>query len=291
MTLFIAQIINGLILGGIYALLVTGFNLLLLEGGIFQYAYPHLLILSMYCCWWVLGITNNNLFLGVTAAVVSGVVLGILTEPIFRTLSKRRAAIASFIVSLGMAIVITDILYRKSQMGLIIAFPESLKGETAIIQFGLAILTAGQIVTIAGSIIVTGGLFLFLYKTKMGRAMRAMAQNPNVVRLMGLPVRKMSLLSYTFAGLLGGISSVFLIMALGSAQAGFGNILALKVLAAAIFAGLGNLGGGLVAALILGLSESFVMGYLQGDWAPAVSLGMIMIVVMFKPQGIFGSKV
>ena len=68
MTLFIAQIINGLILGGIYALLVAGFNLLLLEGGIFQYAYPHLLILSMYCCWWVLGITNDNLFLGVSAA-------------------------------------------------------------------------------------------------------------------------------------------------------------------------------------------------------------------------------
>jgi branched-chain amino acid transport system permease protein len=118
-----------------------------------------------------------------------------------------------------------------------------------------------------------------------------MAQLPNVARLMGLPVFKMSIFSYTLAGILGGISSVFLIMALGSAQAGYGNILAIKVIAAAVFAGLGNLGGGLVAALILGLAESFVMGYLAGDWAPAVSLGMIMIVVMFRPQGIFGMRV
>ncbi len=291
MELFIAQIINGLILGGIYALVVAGFNLLLLEGGIFQYAYPHLLIVSMYVCWWVLKATHNNLLLGITAAVVSGIVLGIMTEPIFRTLSKRKAAIASFIVSLGMAIVITDILYRKSQMGLIIAFPETLKGETALFRFGLAILSAGQIMTIAGSIISAALLFLFLYKTKVGRAMRALAQHPDVAKLMGLPVTRLSLYSYTLAGILGGISSIFLIMALGSAQAGLGNLIAIKVLAAAIFAGLGNLGGGIAAALILGLSESFVMGYFKGDWANAVSLGMIMIVVMLRPKGIFGAKV
>jgi branched-subunit amino acid ABC-type transport system permease component len=290
MEFLLAQIINGLILGGIYALLVTGFNLLLLEGGIFQYAYPHLLVLSMYVSWLVLRVTGNNLFLGILAAVLSGVVLGIATEPIFRTLSKRGAAVASFIVALGIAIIITDILSRVINKGIQISFPESRKGEKALLQFGYAIISAGQMLTIVGSFVAVGGIFFFLFKTKTGRAMRAMAQVPGVARLMGLPVNVMSLYSYILAGILGGISSVFLIMALGSASSGLGNTLALKVLAVAIFAGLGNLGGGLVSALILGMAESFVMGYLRGDWANAVAFGMIMLIVMVKPHGIFGMK-
>jgi len=138
--------------------------------------------------------------------------------------------------------------------------------------------------------VAVGGIFFFLFKTKTGRAMRAMAQTPEVARLMGLPVNAMSIYSYALAGILGGISSVFLIMSLGSASSGLGNSLALKVLAVAIFAGLGNLGGGLVSALLLGMAESFVMGYLRGDWANAVAFGMIMIIVMVKPRGIFGMK-
>jgi len=290
MELFLALLINGFILAGIYALIVTGLNLLLLESNIFQYAYPHLVVLSMYACWFVLKLTGGSVVLGVLSAIFSGIILGLLSEPLFRSVSKKGASMASFIISLGISIIITDLLAREINMGIQIAFPDSLKGTASLIQFGLAVISLGQFLAIIGSIIVVGLVFYFLYKTKPGRAIRAMAQMPETARLMGLPVKKLSLYSYTIAGVLGGISSVFLMMAVGSASSQLGDGLAIKILAVAILAGLGNLRGGLISALILGLSESFAMGYLPGDWTNAIAFGIIMVIVMIKPQGIFGTK-
>lgn len=290
MDFVLALIINGLILGGIYALVVTGFNLLLLEGGIYQYAYPHLVVLSMYICWAVLKITGNNVLLGFLSALFSGIVLGLMTEPIFRSLSKKSAAIASLIVSLGIAIIITDLLQRIINKGVNIAFPDTLRGQVTVIKYKLAVLSLGQLLTLLGSILVVGIVFYFLYKTKTGRAIRAIAQMPKAARLIGLPVINIGLISYIVSGILGGVSSIFLIMSLGSASSRLGNDLAIKVIAIAIFAGLGNLTGGLIAALILGMAESFAMGYLPGDWVNAISFGMILIIVIVRPKGIFGVK-
>jgi branched-chain amino acid transport system permease protein len=96
--------------------------------------------------------------------------------------------------------------------------------------------------------------------------------------------------SYGVAGFLGGVTSVFLAMALGSAYPALGDILAIKIIAVVLFAGAGNLKGGLICGLILGIAESLTTGYLAGQWANAVAFGMIMIVVMFRPQGLFGTR-
>jgi branched-chain amino acid transport system permease protein len=290
MDLFLALVINGFILGGIYALVVTGLNLLLLESGILQYAYPHLIVLSMYACWFVLKFTDGNIALGILSALFSGIILGLASEPLFRSVSKKGASMASFIISLGIAIIITDLLSREINMGIQIAFPDALKGTASLLQFGMAVISLGQLLTVIGSVLVVGIVFYFLHRTKTGRAIRSMAQSPGTARLMGLPVRKLGLYSYAIAGTLGGVSSIFLMMAVGSASSALGNGLAIKILAVAILAGLGNLRGGLVAALILGLAESFAMGYLPGDWTNAIAFGMIMVIVIIRPQGLFGVK-
>ena len=98
------------------------------------------------------------------------------------------------------------------------------------------------------------------------------------------------MLSYGIAGLLGGVTAVFLAMAVGSAYPALGNTLALKVIATVLFAGVGNLGGGLICGLILGTAESLTTGYLPGQWSNAVSFGMIMVVVLFRPAGLFGIR-
>jgi branched-chain amino acid transport system permease protein len=79
-------------------------------------------------------------------------------------------------------------------------------------------------------------------------------------------------------------------MALGSAYPVLGDLLGIKVIATVLFAGIGNLKGGLICGLILGVAESLTMGYLPGQWSNAVAFGMIMVAVMFKPEGIFGTR-
>ena len=289
MEVFLAQLINGIAVGSIYALLVTGFNLIVLVAGVVQFAYPHVVVLSMYVAWYVFKATGN-VALAVLAAIGSGVGISLATEPIFRPLTKRAAMIASLIASLGLGMVITDIMSHGLHLGLPITFPPSLTGEVPIYQAGVATLFQGQLATFIGSISAVVGFLYLLYRTQVGRAFRAMAQNPFVARLLGIPITKTSIRSYAIAGLLGGISAVFLAMALCYASPALGNSLALKVVAVALFAGLGNLRGGLIAGLVIGLVESMVLGYIPGDWSAAVIFGVIMISIMVRPQGVFARQ-
>lgn len=291
MEIFFAQLINAISLGSIYALLVTGFNLLLLVAGIFPFAYSHIVVFSMYMCWLTLNLTGDNVPLGILAAILSGIGFSLVTEPLFRPLARRKAQLASFIVAMAISLIISDIMAQRIHGGVVISFPQSIQGQKALLQFGIATVTAGQIATIVGSIVAGIVFFFLLYRTKQGRAFRAMGQSPFAARLLGIPIVKTSILAYMISGFLGGISAIFLAMALGSASPGLGDNLALKVMAVALFAGLGNLGGGLVAALVLGLAEGMAQGYLPGQWSDAIAFGMIMIVVMIKPKGLFGAKV
>lgn len=291
MEIFLAQLINGIAVGSMYALVVTGFNLLLLVSGVVQYAYAHVVVIGMYVAWIVLRLTGDSLILAVPAAILSATLLSLLTEPLFRPLARRGAANQTFVMSIGIAMILTHVMAKHLHHGMPISFPENLSGHKAAIQFGVAAISAGQIYTFFGTVIAVTAFMFLLYRTMTGRAFRAMAQSAFVAKLLGIPTAKMGMLSYGIAGFLGGVTAVFLAMALGSAYPALGDSLGIKVIATVLFAGAGNLNGGLICGLILGVAESLTMGYLPGQWSNAVAFGMIMVAVMFKPEGLFGTRV
>ena len=130
-----------------------------------------------------------------------------------------------------------------------------------------------------------------MYKTKQGRAFRAIAEDPNGAKLVGIPILKTGILSYAITGTLGGITAVLLAVLLGSAAPGLGDQMAHKVLAVSIIAGLGNLQGGLIIGLLLGIVEAMVQGYWSGSWSNAVAFVIMLVVILAKPKGVFGTKV
>jgi branched-chain amino acid transport system permease protein len=290
MEVFLAQLINGLAVGSMYALVVTGFNLLLLVSGVVQYAYAHIVVISMYIAWTVLQVTGENLILSILAAIFCATIISMLTEPLFRPLTKKGAINQTFVMSIGLAMIFTHIMAKHFHRGMPISFPERLAGHKAAIQFGVAAISTGQLYTFFGTIFAVATFMYLLYWTMTGKAFRAMAQSPFIARLLGIPIIKMGMISYGIAGLLGGVTAVFLAMALGSAYPVLGDLLGIKVIATVLFAGIGNLKGGLICGLILGVAESLTMGYLPGQWSDAVAFGMIMVAVMFKPEGIFGTR-
>lgn len=291
MEVFIAQLLNGLSLGSIYVLLVTGFNLMILVARIVQFAYPHFVVLSMYACWEVLQLTNN-MFLAVLSCIAVSVILNVLSEPIFRRLTNRQDVDinASFVVSMAMALVITDIMSHSINHGFPIAFPTSWIGGN-LVRFGLITLSKGQIYALVGGIIAVLIFFYLLYQTKQGRVFRAMAENRYAARLIGIPIVKTSIFSYVIAGLLGGFIAILFSILLGSASPWLGEFIALKVIAVSIVAGLGNLKGGLVCGLLLGVAEAMAMGYISGSWSNAITFIMMLLIMLIKPQGLFGIKI
>lgn len=144
--------------------------------------------------------------------------------------------------------------------------------------------------TLLGCIGAVIALMYLLYHHRQGRAFRAIAQNVDIARLLGIPLNRTGIYSFAISGGLAGIISVLMAMSLGWVGPALGNTLAIKALVLILFAGMGNLKGGLVGALLIGLAEVMVMTYLPGRWTDAVVFGAIMIVIILKPQGLFGAQ-
>ncbi len=288
MEIFVAQLLNGLSLGSMYVLLVLGFNLMLLVAKIIQFAYPHLVVLSMYVCWGVLKHTNN-MFLVLLASVVSCILVNIAIEPIFRLLAKKHGLDinVSFVVSMSLALLITDVMSHLLNYGYPIAFPAEWVGKS-VFSSGLVAFSAGQAYALFGGIAAVAAFFYLLYRTRQGRVLRAISENSLLSSIIGIPIVKTRVLSYGIAGLLGGITAMMLARLLGSASPGLGDFVGMKVVAASILAGLGNLKGGLVCGLLLGIAESMAIGYLAGSWSNAIAFMMMLIIMLIKPEGLFG---
>lgn len=293
MQVLIAQIINGLSLGSIYVLLVTGFNLLLLVAMIIHFAYPQVVVFSMYITWVVLQLTGNNILLGVLAGVGSSILLNLISAPLFQRVMKNRGEVdinSTMVLSLAIGMIITDVLSHSFNRGLPIAFPEQFSESTPVLRIGLITILSGQVWSLGVGVAAVTGFFLLLYKTRAGRAFRAIAEDPSGARLVGIPLLKTGLESYALTGVLGGIIALLLATLLGSASPGLGEQVALKVLAVSIIAGLGNLPGGLVVGLLLGILEAVAQGYISGTWSNVIAFVVMLGVILMKPSGLFGTK-
>lgn len=290
MEVFIAQLISGIKLGTLYAVVVICYNLLILVTGILHLGYASLLVLSMYAAWFVLNATNNNLILGMSAAIGSGVALGVITAPLFLPFIKRRAILEALVVSLALGIISSDIMSHWFNLGLPIAFPPSLQMEGRSISWGLTIIRMGELVTLFISILIVIAFLYFLNKTKQGRILRAVAQDTEVARILGISVPKTAILSFALAGLMGGITAILFAMSTGTASSILGDSLSIKALAVLFLASIGNLKGGLICSILLGIVESLAMGYLPGDWTNAIAFSVVVIILLFKPEGLFGEQ-
>jgi branched-chain amino acid transport system permease protein len=293
MQVLIAQIINGLSLGSIYVLLVTGFNLLLLVAMIIHFSYPQVVVFSMYIAWLVLKATGNNIALGMLAAVAASILANIVTAPLFQKVMQKRGDVdinSTMVLSMGIGMIISDVLSRGFNKGFPVAFPDALGGSRPILQVGLISVLTGQVAALAVGIVAVSALFLLLYRTRAGRAFRAIAEDPNGARLVGIPLVSTGFASYALTGLLGGVSAILFAMFLGSASPGLGEQVAHKVLAVSIIAGLGNLVGGLFVGLGLGVLEAVVQGYISGSWSNAIAFVIMLVVILVKPKGLFGLK-
>lgn len=288
--IIIAQIINGIALGSIYVLLVTGFNLLFLVGKIIHFSYPYMVILSMYACWAILQITDR-LILVIIGTILTSLGLHLLIEPLFYYLNKKSISLdinTSFILSLGSALILTEIMSHHIYYGFPVAFPINWLDNFTFFKIDMINISSGQIYTLSVSIFLVLTVFSLIYKTQLGRAFRAITESTSKARLQGISVRKLNVLLFSIAGIIGGVIALLLSILLGSASPWLGDYIALKVLAVAIVAGLGNLKGGLICGLSLGMIESLIIHFFPGSWTNTIAFLMMLTVVLMKPKGIFG---
>jgi branched-chain amino acid transport system permease protein len=290
MTGFLGQIVNGIVIGSIYALIVLGTNLLVVVRQVVHFGYAHIVMFAMALGWLVMARTNGNIALGIVMFLVAGTVVTAATEPLFRRLVANRSFLETVVVALGVGIILTDAVSHFFNKGIPMGFPSALSDGGGIIKIGLVTFTWANVYVVIVGIIAVIVLAFFLYKTRHGRAIRAMAQDTHVAKVLGIPFGKTGVYGFLVAGVLAGVIAVLMAMAVGSVSAELGDSYAIKAMILMLFAGMGNLKGGLISALVMGIAESMAIYYLPGRWSQAVFFGVLMMVILWRPQGVFGSR-
>jgi len=288
MEVFIAYLEAGIVSGSIYSLIGIGMNLLLVVSHVFLFAYGEIVVMSMYMAWLIHKITGSFLLAFIGAGAVS-LILTLLVEPLLRGLREKRLLTETLVITIAFGMILTDIMSQHLNAGLPIAFPKNIVGGGWDVSFGLIRVTGADVYVVVASIIFMISLVYFLFKTKQGKGLRAMAHNIQAARLLGIPLRKGTLLSFAIAGLLSGLTALLFILTLGVATSTLGEHVTFKGMAVMMLGGMGSLKGAVVGGYILGLIECMVRGYFIGDWVDAIAMGCVMIVIIVKPSGLFGA--
>ena len=289
MQLFIAQLVSGLSTGGIYALIVLGMNLLMLVRNVVHHGFSHTCVLTMAVGWLIYGKTGM-VWLAFLCMIVCGVIVTILTEPLFRPLSIRGADLETIVLAMGVGIIITELIAQLFNKGQVLTFDDNMRVFTQNFQYGAITFSVANIIALVASVVVALILVWYLFKTSEGRAMRAMAQNLRVAKMLGVPFGKSGVLGFGIAGLLAACIGIICIMCLGYANSEMGDTFATKAVILMLFAGQGDIRGGIISCILMGVVEAMALAYLPGRWTEAIFYGFIMLVIIIKPNGLFSKK-
>jgi branched-chain amino acid transport system permease protein len=289
MEAFVAFTFSGLVLGGVYGLLAVGMTLVLLVSDTIHFAYGETVVMSMYVGWWIAKLTGIPVLV-FPAVIVSAVIINYLLEPLLRRSRQQHSFLEALVITIAGAMILSELMSHQFNSGMAIAFPGSVTGGELSVSLGLVKVDVSDLYVLGGVIATLVALLYFLYRTKRGKGLRAIAQNIEVAQMLGIPVSRGAILGHVVGGLMAGVTGLLLIASFRVASPDLGQEVTFKGMAIMMLAGMGNLQGAVIGGFILGLIESYVKGYFIGDWADAISMGVILAVILVRPGGLFGAK-
>ncbi|UCV03994.1 branched-chain amino acid ABC transporter permease [Azonexus sp. IMCC34842] len=302
MDIFLQQIINGLVQGSIYALVALGYTMVYGIMGLINFAHGEVVMIGTLVTITVTGtLIKAGMpvalagLAGVSVSVLVCIALGWGLERIAYRPLRGAPRLTPLITAIGMSIVLQNlamIVWGRNYM----TFPAFL--PKIDYEFAGANFTAVQIVIVLVSAATMGGLLLLVYRTKLGMAMRATAQNPAVASLMGVNINRVIAAAFIIGSALGAVAGVMVGSYYEIAHYQMGFMLGLKAFTAAVLGGIGNLGGAMAGGILLGLIEALGAGYigdltggfLGSHYQDIFAFIVLIGVLMFRPSGLFGEK-
>jgi branched-chain amino acid transport system permease protein len=280
------QLVNGLTLGAEYALLAAGLSLIFGVVGIVNFAQGDLYMVGAYALY-AAELAGAPYPLAVVLTVVAMLPFGAL----FYLLVLHRAVTLSWqsqlIATLSASIILQNAVTVVA--GGLPVFPES-PLVTTILTVGVLRVSYQRLVILAAALLSFAALFIFLQRTKLGKSMRAVAQNQEACGVVGIPVRRVALAAVVIGTGLAGVASAT-IPVLSNVYPTMGLFLTLKAFAAVVMGGFGNVQGAIVSAFALGMVEALGTGYISSAYGDAFVFGVMIAVLMIRPRGLFGRAV
>ena len=297
------QILNGLVLGSVYALIALGYTMVYGILQLINFAHGEVLMIGAMVATWLVprllaaGVPAPlALAIVVLAAIPVCVVLSVAIERVAYRPLRNAPRLAPLITAIGMSIVLQTVAMMIWKPNPIV-FPDLLPTEPVPI-FG-AILAPKQILILVVAAAMMAGLLLLVHRTRLGRAMRATAESPRIASLMGVDANRVIAATFAVGAALAAVAGVLVALNYNIAHFAMGFIPGLKAFTAAVLGGIGNVTGAMLGGLLLGVIESLGAGYigdltggfLGSHYQDIFAFAVLILVLLFRPSGIMGERV
>lgn len=295
--------VDGLSKGAIYALIALGYTLVYGVLRLINFAHSEVFMVGTFAVMWTwsaLGVNNPAigmaivfLLVGLLAAAIASGGTALAVERIaYRRLRKKNAPPLVFLITaIGVSLVLSETfgLFTGGGERKVQPMPTIIKQTDAIV-LGNTHITNIQIIVVVSALVMMVGLDQFINRTRYGRGVRAVAQNPDTAALMGVNKDRVIMLIFVLGGIMAGAAALLWGLRFGITKFDIGFILGLKAFTAAVLGGIGNLRGALLGGMLLGVVEVYAATLTTSNWEDVAAFVVLIIVLMFRPTGILGES-
>jgi branched-chain amino acid transport system permease protein len=284
--MFLQQCLNGVMLGSIYALIAIGYNLVLGILNMLNLAHGEVFMIGAFIGL-ALALQGLPLYAVFPIAVICAGVLGIVVERLCFAPLKKAHLLAPLVSTIALGMVLqnaaTNIWGSYARV-----FPRQyLQGET--FHIGPLIISTTQIAILVMAIILMVAVHAFIQRTKIGLAMRAVAEEPTNSSLMGVNNKTIIIWTFFVSSALAGAAGVLVFMVFGQLSPFTGGKLGLLAMVAMVIGGMGSMKGAMIGGLLLGVVQVMNSAYFMGSMTDIILFGVMLLFIVFKPQGLFGT--
>ncbi len=282
----IQQLVNGLSLGAIYALIALGYTMVYGIIKLINFAHGDVMMVGAFVGFFTVTILGTNIFVAMLAAMLVCAILGIIIDRVAYRPLRNSSRIASLITAIGVSFLLeylTIFLIGPNQK----VFPEAAFTVKAYHVAGLSILNKDVFVFVSAVALMLILQYIIKY-TKTGKAMRAVSLDMEAAVLMGISVDKTISITFAIGSALAAAAGVMVGVYYNTINPLMGIIPGLKAFVAAVLGGIGIIPGAMVGGFVMGLLETMVSGYGNSLYRDAVAFGVLILILLIKPTGLFG---
>ena len=284
---FIEQLINGLRTGSIYALIAIGYTMVYGIAKMINFAHGDIIMVGAYALYFSISVLGLPVPVALLLTVIVCSVLGVLIEKIAYKPLRKAQPLAVLITALGMSFFLqsSSLLMFGSTP---IPFQSVIPNEN--IKVGPVIISSITLVTLVVTAVAMILLTLFINKTKLGSAMRAVSEDKGAAELMGINVNSTISMTFAIGSALAAVAGILYISQYQSMKPTLGALPGIKAFVAAVLGGIGSIPGAMLGGILLGLIESVSKAYISTELADAIVFGVLIVVLLFRPSGLLGKK-
>ena len=289
MSAFAQFAVNGIVAGSVYALIALGFAMIFTASRVFHFAHGGVYTLSAFAGYTVLVSLKLGIVAAFLAAIVMAALIGVLINILLYEPMKAGGVspFVAMISSFGVLIIITHMTAMIWGSNPVVL---SRGGQTTVYRFGAIYTTDAQMLIIGFTSVLAIALWIFFRHMRLGIAIRAMGNDSELAEVVGMPAKRLRNISFIVGSGLVGISAMLIGLNVGIIDFNMGNEVILMATVAMIIGGLGNVGAAAGGGFVLGMIQNIAIWKIESKWQMSLSFAILIVVLLFKPNGLFGEK-